>query len=117
MKKYSDAPTAKEDGGYLDYVSPGDMPVFGVEPFSLKDGEISAPVQTTMGFHILKVTERVPGKQLTLSDEIDQNGKKVSVREIAQQRVMEDKFMEKYTQYLEKLKEKATISIKMEEFK
>jgi len=115
--KYSDAPSAKEDGGYLDLVSPGDMPAFGMEPFKLKDGEISAPVQTTMGFHILKVTERVPGRQLALSDEIEENGKKIAVREIAQQRVMEEKFKEKYEQYLQKLKEKAVISIKMEEFK
>ncbi|MFH1073930.1 MAG: peptidylprolyl isomerase [Candidatus Firestonebacteria bacterium] len=117
VKKYSDAPSAKEDGGELGLVSPGEMPAFGLEPFSLKDGEISMPVQTSMGFHILKVTERSAGKQLVLSDEIEENGRKISVREIAQQRVLEERFKEKYNQYIEKLKAKAVISIKIEEFK
>lgn len=116
-KKYSEDPSAKETGGELGMVSPGDMPVFGLEPFSLKEGELSSPVQTAMGLHILKISEKVSGKQLLLSDDIEENGKKVSVREIAQQRVLEEKFKEKYSQYIEKLKEKAVISIKIEEFK
>ncbi|OGF45902.1 MAG: hypothetical protein A2452_06195 [Candidatus Firestonebacteria bacterium RIFOXYC2_FULL_39_67] len=116
-KKYSEDPSAKDNGGELGMVSPGEMPVLGTAPFSLKDGEISAPVQTSMGFYILKVTERIPGKQLVLSDEIEENGKKTYVREIAQQRVMEEKFKEKYDQYLDNLKKKAVISIKIDEFR
>lgn len=116
VKKYSEDPS-KENGGDLGMVKAGDMPAFGMEPFSLKEGEVSNPIKTTLGVHILKVTEKVAGKQLLLSDDIEQEGKIIPVREIAQNKVLEEIFMDKYKKYINKLKEKAVISIKAEEFR
>lgn len=48
-----------DDGGYLGYFSAGDtVPEFEDVAFSMDVGEISEPVQTTFGYHIIKVTDR-----------------------------------------------------------
>ncbi len=117
-KKYSETATAKEDGGALGTIKPGDMPALGVEPFRLKVGEISAPVKLPGGYGILKVTNKTAGKQYSLADEItDKDGQKISVREIAQRMAMEEKFKAKYENFIKKIKEKSVINIKVDEFK
>ena len=55
-KKYSDDPGSKDKGGEYDGVVHGQMvPEFDKAAFSLKVGEISDPVKTTYGYHILQV--------------------------------------------------------------
>ena len=116
-KKYSEAATAKDDGGALGTVKPGDMPVFGMVPFKLNAGELSSPVKMPDGYGILKVTGKTAGKQYSLADEInDENGKKITVREYAQRMAMDEKFREKYSEFIKKIKEKSVINIKLEEF-
>jgi peptidyl-prolyl cis-trans isomerase C len=56
-KKYSDCPSAK-NGGDLYYFEKNTMvPEFANVAFSLKIGEISDIVETTYGYHIIKVTD------------------------------------------------------------
>ena len=55
-KKYSEDPGSAEKGGEYDGVVRGQMvPEFEKAAFSLKVGEISDPVKTTYGYHILQV--------------------------------------------------------------
>jgi len=55
-KKYSDDPGSKDNGGlYKNVVRKQMVPEFDQAAFSLKPGEISDPVKTTFGYHILKV--------------------------------------------------------------
>ena len=58
----SDDPGSAEQGGDLGFFSPGVMvPEFDEVAFSLGTEEISDPVRTEFGFHIIEVTEVRPG--------------------------------------------------------
>ncbi len=61
-KVYSQGPSARK-GGDLGYVEPGQMvPAFDKVVFSLKPGEISEPVKTRFGYHLILVEERKPSE-------------------------------------------------------
>ncbi len=67
-KKYSQGPSAK-NGGELGWFKKGEMvPEFEKAAFSLKKGEISEPVKTKFGYHIIKVEDIKPGKTKTLKE-------------------------------------------------
>ena len=57
--EYSTEPGAAERGGDLDWFSPGTMdPAFEEAAFKLKVDEISNPVQSSFGWHIIQVTDK-----------------------------------------------------------
>jgi peptidyl-prolyl cis-trans isomerase SurA len=57
--QYSEDPASAKRNGDLGMISRGDfVPEFEAAAFSLNDGEISDIVQTTFGFHIIKMIER-----------------------------------------------------------
>ena len=60
-EQYSDDPGSKAQGGDLGFFARGQMvPQFEKAAFSLKDGQISGPVKTIYGYHLIK---RIAGKQ------------------------------------------------------
>lgn len=60
-KKYSDDPSVKQNDGQLGYFSALQMvPAFEDAAYALKPGEISLPVRSRFGYHIIKVTNRRP---------------------------------------------------------
>ena len=72
-EKYSDDATTKESGGELGTVIRGQMvPAFEEAVFSLNKGELSQPVKTQYGYHLIEVTDITPEKQLAY-DEVKEN--------------------------------------------
>jgi len=64
-EKYSDDEDTRSSGGRLGTVIPGQtVPEFEEAVFSLKKDEISQPVKTQYGYHIIQVTEITPEEQL-----------------------------------------------------
>lgn len=56
-------------GGDLGTFGPGDMvPDFEKAAFALKVGDISAPVHTQYGYHVIKVTQRIPARTRPLDE-------------------------------------------------
>ncbi|HEY7496753.1 MAG TPA: peptidylprolyl isomerase [Candidatus Tectomicrobia bacterium] len=61
--------SSASQGGDLGTFGRGDMVAeFETTAFALKVGEISAPVQTQYGYHIIKVTERTPARLKPLDE-------------------------------------------------
>jgi foldase protein PrsA len=69
-KQYSIDPASKDKGGELGWFGPGQMvPAFQQAAFALKPNQISAPVQTPFGWHVIQVEGTKP---LTKDEAIDQ---------------------------------------------
>jgi foldase protein PrsA len=68
-KKYSDDATSKDAGGELGQITRGQMvPAFEEAVFGLKKGELSDPVKTQYGYHLILVTDIVPEEQLSYDE-------------------------------------------------
>lgn len=58
-REHSKDPGSKEDGGDLGYFSRGQMvPQFEEAAFKLKNGEMSQPIQSQFGWHIIKLEDK-----------------------------------------------------------
>ena len=58
-RMYSEDPGSASKGGDIGFTERGDLyPEFEAVAYSLKPGEISAPVETEAGFHIIRMMER-----------------------------------------------------------
>ncbi|WP_312094800.1 peptidylprolyl isomerase [Niallia sp.] len=68
-KEYSTDTQTKENGGELGYFSTGQMvEEFDKVAFEMKVDEISDPVKTDYGYHIIKVTGKKEAKEATLDE-------------------------------------------------
>lgn len=58
-KEHSKDPGTKDDGGMLGYFSAGQMvPTFEKAAFALQKGEVSEPVKSQFGWHLIKLEDR-----------------------------------------------------------
>ncbi|MFL5345491.1 MAG: peptidylprolyl isomerase [Hyalangium sp.] len=102
-KARSEGPS-KEDGGDLGFFRRGVMvPAFEKAAFSLKVGEVSDPIRTNFGWHVLKVEE----KRAVGVTPYEEMRPKLEAQ-LRQQKT--EKFVE---QYVQELKKKASIEVKL----
>jgi len=66
-KELSEDPSAKQNSGDLDFFTQDKMvPEFSKAAFAMKKDEISDPVRSDFGFHVIKVTDRKDAETVTL---------------------------------------------------
>lgn len=99
-KQYSDCPS-KENGGDLGFFGRRGRMVepFAAAAFSMKEGEVSDPVTTEFGYHIIKVTEIKKGQDINFDD--------------IKRDVKVDMMSEKLNVLLKDLRQKAKIDVKV----
>jgi parvulin-like peptidyl-prolyl isomerase len=69
VAKYSEDPSAVSNKGHFKNVKKGDMvKPFEAVAFNLKPGEISGPVKTAYGFHIIRLDRYVAPRHLTFDE-------------------------------------------------
>lgn len=72
-KKYSKDPSAAQNMGDLGFFTRSRMvPQFADAAFAMKPGEISQPVKSPFGYHVIKVTEKRDGKPVKFDEVKDQ---------------------------------------------
>jgi len=68
-KQYSEDPGSKTSGGELGFFSRGRMaPEFEDAAFNAKVGQVTAPVKTAFGYHLILVSQKVDAKVETLDE-------------------------------------------------
>lgn len=96
---------SKDNGGNLGYFGKGKMvPEFEAAAFGLEVGEISQPVQTQFGYHIIKLNDKK-----TVQSLIDQEKTEDEIN-AAKEVIVESLYQEAFTAKLEELKTNATVS-------
>jgi foldase protein PrsA len=99
-KEYSTDTVSATNGGDLGYFTKYDMvEEFSNAAFSLDINEVSEPVKTTYGYHIIKVTDKKDAKIATLEDSKDE------VKEI----LKDQKIQEQYPTWYQNVLAKYTI--------
>ena len=72
-KKYSKDPSAAQNGGDLGFFTRSRMvPQFADKAFAMKKGEISEPVKSPFGWHVIKVIDTRAGKPVKYDEIKDQ---------------------------------------------
>jgi peptidyl-prolyl cis-trans isomerase SurA len=103
-KVHSEDPSASK-GGDLGWISPGEtVPEFERTVNSLRDGEVSQPIQTPFGWHLVQVQER---RSETLSEE--------RRRQIARQTLRARKSDEAYQEWLRQTRDRAFVEYRLDE--
>jgi parvulin-like peptidyl-prolyl isomerase len=104
-KQYSIWQPTKEQGGDLGYIQRGMVnKAFERAAFSLRRGEISDIVKTEYGYHIIRLEDRQPPRQLTFSE----------AQEDIRKFLRDKKRREILTAHLQELRKGAQISVNEE---
>jgi peptidyl-prolyl cis-trans isomerase C len=112
-KEFSEDPGSRENGGEYKFSRGQMVPEFENTAFSLAINQVSDIVTTQFGYHIIKLSEKIPARKLTLDETIE--GVKVSdqVKEMLKRQQLEKLL----PGYVEKLRQEAKVEILDEKLK
>lgn len=100
---FSDDRISGEKGGELNYFSREQMVApFATEAFRLSVGAYSKPVKTQFGYHLIKVTDRLPAGQQPLNDSL--------IEAIKTHKLRPPKIQARATAYVDSLKKIARVT-------
>jgi peptidyl-prolyl cis-trans isomerase D len=87
-KEFSEDEGTATAGGDLDYFTRGRMvPEFDQAAFALEVGEVSDPVKTAYGFHVIKVTDKKPVITQTLEEVRPQLSEQIALERAQEQAI------------------------------
>jgi peptidyl-prolyl cis-trans isomerase SurA len=102
LAKRESSGSSAEDGGDLGFFGRGVMmPDFERAAFALKDGEVSPPVRSATGWHVIKVMER----RTVAAKDFDE------VKEELRNRIAMGQMAKFSEQYVQELRQKATVEV------
>jgi peptidyl-prolyl cis-trans isomerase SurA len=105
LAKLNSEDSSASKGGDLGWVAAGDtVPEFERVMNALKEGEVSQPIQTPFGWHLVQVLER-------RSDELSGDKKKIAARQAIRLR----KADEAYQDWLRQARDRAFVEIRLDE--
>ena len=103
-KEYSTDTATKEDGGDLGYISRNEMDeAFEEAAFALEKGAVSEIIETDDGYHIIKVTNKVPAEEAVFNE----------VKEEAYADLLESRVSEEYATWVAEKQEEYDIETKL----
>lgn len=106
-KKYSEDPGSKDKGGEYTFPKGQMVKEFEETAFSLKPGEISDIIETQYGYHIIKLSEKMPAKKVEFSKVEDR------IKDHLAQLAMQNQ----YREYAMKLEKAANVEIVDDKYK
>jgi peptidyl-prolyl cis-trans isomerase C len=99
--KYSSCPSSKK-GGRLGEFGKGQMvPEFEEVAFNMEEGEISDPVKSQFGYHIIQLDKKVPAEQKSFNE----------VKEQVKQQLLQQKQFQVYNDNVQKLRGKYNVEM------
>jgi peptidyl-prolyl cis-trans isomerase C len=109
-RQYSEDPGSKDNGGELPPFQRGQMvPEFEAAAFSMKTNTVSDVVTTSYGFHIIKLLDKTPAKQLALTDTAPMS--QTTIAERIKDFLVQQKTEKLAPAYLARLKKSANVEI------
>jgi len=102
-KAFSDDDATRATGGEMEMMSVANLRPEFLEPLGhVEPGEITEPVVSSRGFHILKLIERIPGHDLSIDQDYD----------LVKSMTRQEKTAEMVEKWVDELKEKIYVDIR-----
>ena len=106
-KEYSEDPGSKDKGGEYTFARGRMVPEFEAAAFSLGTNQVSDIITTRFGFHIIRLSEKIPARKVEFAKA------KADIKEGMTQQALQKQFPE----YIAKLKKEAGVEILDEKLK
>lgn len=102
-KRFSDDPETGPTGGFLgEFMIEGLLPPFDQTIARLDSGEISEPILSEHGFHIIKLLAKEPGRTLSF----------LELQDAIRNYLYEQRFSERLRQFLDRIEQKIYVEVK-----